>query len=57
MVGVNNTWILIDMGSCRLFGENLIMAGNPEWETSSQQHEDALSELLIWLTDRKPVKV
>jgi serine/threonine protein kinase len=58
MVGLDNTWILVDMGSCRPFGEDLIMAGNPQWETSSQQHdEDALSELWIWLTDRKPAKV
>lgn len=58
MVGVDNTWILVDMGSCRAFGEDLVMAGNPQWETSSQQHDkDALSKLWIWLTDRKPAKV
>jgi len=57
MVNTDNTWILVDMGSCRPFGQDLIMAGNPRWETSSQQHdEDALSELWIWLTDRKPTE-
>lgn len=50
MVDADNTWILVDIGP---FGENLSTAGIPEWETSSQQHDDdALSELLIWLTDR-----
>ena len=55
MVDADNTWILVDIGP---FGENLSTAGNPEWETSSQQHDDdALSELLIWLTDRLLGKV
>lgn len=52
MVDEDDAWILADMGSCRPFGDRLIIAGNPQWETSSQQHdEDALGELWIWLKD------
>lgn len=58
MVGMDGTWILVDIGSCRPFGDPLIMAGQPEWETSSQQHdEDALSGLWTWLMDRKTTSV
>jgi len=54
MVGVDDRWILVDMGSCRPFGDPLIMAGQPEWETSSQEHdEEALRGLGTWLTKGK----
>lgn len=51
MVSADNTWILIDLGSCRPVGESLIIAGRPEWQTSSKEHDEAaLSELWTWLT-------
>ncbi|KAF2763065.1 hypothetical protein EJ05DRAFT_24446 [Pseudovirgaria hyperparasitica] len=58
MVGMDGAWILVDIGSCRPFGDHLIMARQPEWETSSQQHDtDALSEPWSWLMDRKATSV
>ncbi|KAF2245147.1 kinase-like protein [Trematosphaeria pertusa] len=46
MVSADNTWILIDMGSCRSIRDTLIIAGHPEWQISSKEHDEAaLSEL------------
>jgi serine/threonine protein kinase len=51
MVSADNTWILIDLGSCRPIGESLIIAGRPEWQTSLKEHDEAaLSELGTLLT-------
>ncbi|OCK92310.1 kinase-like protein, partial [Cenococcum geophilum 1.58] len=50
MVSAEDTWILIDFGSCRPVGESLTVAGCPEWQTSSKEHDEAaLSELWAWL--------
>ena len=57
MIGVDGTWVLIDMGSCLPFGATLTSAGTTEWydeswTTSEQQHDEvALSKLWIWLKD------
>jgi serine/threonine protein kinase len=57
MVGIDGTWVLIDMGSCLPFGATLTSAGTSEWydeswTTSEQQHDEvALRKLWIWLNE------
>ncbi|KAF2254206.1 hypothetical protein BU26DRAFT_558919 [Trematosphaeria pertusa] len=50
MVSVERRWILIDMGACKPFGQDLITSGNPDWTTSSKQNDEvALCDLQIML--------
>jgi serine/threonine protein kinase len=42
MVSADNTWIIIDFGSCRPIGDSLVVAGRPEWQISSKEHGEAV---------------
>lgn len=39
MIDADNAWILVDMDSCRPFGEKLIMAGDRAWIASSPEND------------------
>jgi hypothetical protein len=50
VISESKRWILVDFGSCRPFGDELVMAGNSEWTTSSKQNDEAaLRKLWRWL--------
>jgi serine/threonine protein kinase len=50
VISENKMWILIDFGSCKPFGDKLVMAGNSEWTISSKANDEAaLRALWQWL--------
>jgi len=50
VISGSKRWILIDFGSCKPFGDKLVMAGNSEWTISSKANDEAaLRALWQWL--------